>query len=377
MNATIDEGALHAIYAPSSAHRWTICTASATAISKLGEQEEGDEAAEGTRAHDEIERCFGLTEGVADWRILVNPDHPAEYGVALVMHYVQQLQTLYPGKLWVEQRVHLTEQIWGRCDVAHWDPVSETLTIVDYKNGKRAVDAEENEQLRIYAAGSIYTHHLPAKWIRYAVIQPNDWRPFVPRVKPWFETAESLYEWASATAAIPLGILSFIAGDHCRDCPLFGKCEAALDVLANVGALVSGLVQPADVRPEQVAIFLAMQKPIEDAYKTFKKYWETRSLKTGVAPSDMKIVTTGPHRAWTDPEAARRLLLEKLGSGALDVPTPAQAIERGISETVVYEMAPRPPGGPVLAFASDKRKPWTGGKTSAEMFRNLPGVSAT
>jgi hypothetical protein len=56
----------------------------------------------------------------------------------------------------------------------------------------RAVDVEENEQLRIYAAASMFTHNLPVKWIRYVVVQPNDWRPFVPRVKQWHEPVETL-----------------------------------------------------------------------------------------------------------------------------------------------------------------------------------------
>lgn len=51
MSINVDPNAAHACYSPSSAHRWTVCTASATAIAALGEQEEGEEAAEGTRAY--------------------------------------------------------------------------------------------------------------------------------------------------------------------------------------------------------------------------------------------------------------------------------------------------------------------------------------
>lgn len=358
MNAPFNPTTAHAVYAPSAAHRWAMedgCTASAEAIAHLGEQEEGEEAAEGTRAHDELERV--LKGGEPD------PDHSAAYAVALAVNYVEQLP---PGRMWIEQRVRLTDEIWGRCDVAHWHAESATLTIVDLKNGQRAVDVEENEQLRIYAAASIQTHQLPAVFIRYAVVQPNDWRPFVSRVKQDYETASTLFAFASRVAAIPAGPKQFVAGHQCRDCPLFGRCEASIDMLTNIGALFSGLVMPANVHPDQVAMFLALQKPVEDTYKNFKKYWEGQAIKNG-APAGMKIVATEPHRAWLNPVAAKALILEKIGLEALDVPTPAQAIKRGLDEATVHAMAPRPDGGPALAFANDKRKPFVA-KTVESMF---------
>jgi hypothetical protein len=248
------------------------------------------------------------------------------------------------------------------------------LTIVDYKNGQRAVDVEENEQLRIYAAASMFTHKLPVKWIRYVVVQPNDWRPFVPRVKQWHEPVADLYAWAEKVAAIPRGSKSFNAGEHCRDCPLFGKCDASIDMLSNFGAVINGLVSPETVRPDQVALFLALEKPITDQIKKFKTYWEKAALKSDAPPPGMKLVTTTPHRAWKDPDAARKLLLEQIGTSALDVPTPAQAIERGLPEATVHEMAPKPKGGPALAFANDKRKTWAP-QTAQEMFSGVPGVA--
>jgi hypothetical protein len=79
------------------------------------------------------------------------------------------------------------------------------------------------------------------------------------------------------------------------------------------------------------------------------------------------MVESQKHRAWSNPKAARALVLEKLGADGLDVPTPAQAIERGIDEATVKAMAPRPPGSPVLAFANDKRPDWKP-KTVSDMF---------
>lgn len=353
MTTHFDPNAAHAVYAPSSAHRWTVCTASAEAIGRLGEQEEGEAAAEGTRAHDEIERCLSPTcevrgvDGMVTFD--VDPDHPAAYGVAMVLDYVRQLPA---GRLWIEQRVILTGQIWGRCDVAHWHEESKTLTIVDYKNGFVGVDVEDNEQLQIYAAASIYTHKLPAQNVRLVVVQPNDFRP-VPRVKQHVMTAEALLEFASRAAAIPGGPKVFKAGEHCRYCPLFGRCEATRDLLAHLAVAMQHT--PEDVPLATRATFLTLRKPLEDWFKNADKAWLKDALATGPAPG-MKLVTTATRRDWKDPAAARAAVVAQFGVDALDPPTPAQAEKLGMDKAEVAALADTPEGGPALAFESDKRK---------------------
>lgn len=346
----------HAVYAPSSAHRWSVCTASAHAISHLPEQNEGEEAAEGTAAHDEIERCLGSEP---DWSP-VNPDHPAAYGVSLLLDYVRQLPA---GRLWVEQRVTLTPAIWGRCDVAHWHEESATLTIVDYKNGFVDVQAEENEQLQIYAAASIYTHKLPARHVRLVVVQPNSFMP-VPRVKQWVTTAEALFAFAERVARIPDGEKKFVAGEQCKYCPMFGRCPASADVLVKIGTMLANA--PDAVPLDQVALFTACKKPIEDWFKGLDKA-ATKKALAGNVPPGMKVVLTTKHRDWRDEAAARKEIVAALGVDSLSPPTPAQAEKLGMDKSWVEANSQKPDGGPALAFESDKRPAFVR-KTAAEMF---------
>lgn len=365
MTIHTDPNRAHAIYPWSGAFRWVHCTASAEAIATLPEQESNEAAEEGTAAHDELERRIGSLNGdfvdPATMPILpADPDHPGAYAVAMMIAFVRQLPH---GRMWVEQRVALTEKIWGRCDIAHWHEESGVLTIPDLKNGMRAVDPDK-EQLRGYGASAITTFGIQPKWLRYVVVQPNDWRPFVPRVKQHIESADSLMEWAGKVAAIPRGPLKFTAGDHCRDCPLFGKCDASLDMLANIGAVISGLVQAETLPADQRALFLACRKPVEDAFKNAEKAWTKQALSTMTAPPGMKIVTGTTKRAWNDEAAARAAVIAKCGVDALDPPTPAQAEKLGLD---VSTLASKPEGVPVLAFANDKR-PVFERKSVSEMF---------
>lgn len=374
MNAPFAPSTAHAVYSASSGHVWaseTGCTASATAIAAMRRvvtEEEREEALAGTAAHDELERCIGSLDGeivdpatmsIAD----VDPDHPAAFGVELMIAYIRKLP---PGRMWVEQRVRLTDDIWGRADIQHWHEESATLTIPDLKNGFVGVDAEENEQTRIYASASILAHQLPVKWIRHAIVQPNDFRPG-PRVKQWVESAETLRAFAERVAAIPSGPLTFRAGEHCRDCPLFGTCEPTKDILAQFAVAVATGTPPTAA---QIPLFLACKKPIDHFFEGLLKGGTKKALGGDVAPG-MKLVTATKHRAWKSEQAAREAVIAQKGVEALKPPTPAQAEAMGIN---IEGLTDKPEGGPVLAFASDERPAWVP-KTAAEMFAGIPGLS--
>jgi hypothetical protein len=197
MNAPFVPSTAHAVYSMSGSHVWIECTASATAVAAMGrviQEEDGEASIEGTAAHDEIERILGPLNSIpdvggGDFTAHVeeqDPDHPAAFGIALFVDYARKLAVFTPGKFWIEQRVRLTDDIWGRLDLGHWHAESATVTIIDYKNGFLGVGAERNPQFRGYAASLIRQFNLPAKWIRYVCVQPNDFQP-VPRVKQWVE----------------------------------------------------------------------------------------------------------------------------------------------------------------------------------------------
>lgn len=367
----------HAVYSPSSAGRWTQCTASAEAIAMLPEQDESDAAREGTEAHEELERVLSPYHDRPDVKLdadklmaALDQEHPSAYGIALMLKYAAGLPA---GRFWIEQRVELTPAIWGRCDVAHY--ADGVLTVLDLKNGFVGVDAKDNEQLMLYAAASVYTHNLPLKYFRLVIVQPNDFRPGVPRVKQWPETAndwphctaDSLFAFATRVAGIPAGRLEFKAGEHCRYCPLFGRCEPTRDLLSHLSVAMQHT--PDEVRDDQIATYLTLRKPIEDYFKSLDKSATKRAL-AGTAVPGMKLVATTKHRAWRNEADAKAAILAKLGPDALDVPTPAQAEKLGMPEDWVASASEKPDGGPALAFASDNR-PEFKRPSAAEMFKDV------
>jgi hypothetical protein len=371
MTAETHSDRSHAIYAPSMT-RWSKeggCTAAPFAIAQMPQQEESEASRAGTEAHEEIERCFGklngefVTPATMDIKP-VDPDHPAAYGIALMVSYIRQLP---PGRLWIEKHVQLTKDIHGTPDVRHWEETTGVLTVPDFKNGFVGVDAD-TEQLKIYAAASVYTDNLALKWARLVIVQPNDFRP-VPRVKQHVMSAAELFEFAQRVAAIPSGPKVFKAGEHCVYCPVFGKCEATRDLLSQFGVLMQH--SAADLRPDQVALVLAIKKPVTDWFAGVEKLW-TKTALTGSPPDGMGLFTSVKHRVWIDPDKARAAIVAAKGIEALEPPTPAQAEKLGVDITGLTET---PEGAPVLAFLNDKRKPWAP-KSAEAMFANIPGVTS-
>ncbi|XUM19803.1 DUF2800 domain-containing protein [Bradyrhizobium oligotrophicum S58] len=359
----------------SSMFRWgseTGCTASAEAIEKMGSVvtfEDSEESEAGTAAHDELERVLKPLES-RQYPLEMDGDQPAAIGIALFVSYALKLRRLYPrAQFFIERHVRLTDDIWGRLDCGCWDAETATVTIVDYKNGYVGVDAERNHQLRGYAISLIRQFNLPARHIRYAIVQPNDFRP-VPAVKQWAEPIEDLEAFAARIVQIPGGPKFFRAGSHCRDCPLLGICEPTKDILAHLGAAMAR--GPAgDVQPAQIALFLAMQKPIDHFFEGLAKQAVKRLLAGEDVPG-MLVVTGTKHRAWKSEAAAREAIYVAKGLPGLKPPTVKQAEDMGIDVTGLYD---QPSGGPVLAPIGDKRKPYAP-PSAEEMFKGVAAMVA-
>lgn len=227
----------------------------------------------------------------------------------------------------------------------------------------------KTSRLQIYAAASLYTHNLPAKWIRLVVVQPNDFRP-VPRVKQWVTSADALFAFATRVAGIPKGPKTFAAGEHCRYCPLFSKCKPTADLLAHLSVAIQH--EASKVQPGQIAAFMVCKKPIEDFYKALEKH-ATKAALTGATVPGMKLVQTTKHRAWIDGDQARHVIFKHVGIEGLDAPTPAQAEKmEGLPEGWIEKNTMKPDGGPALAFELDKR-PLFERKSVETMFAAVTG----
>lgn len=335
----------HAVFAPSSAHRWLECPASA--VLAADEPNRRSEAAdEGTRVHKLVERAM-RGEGMPA------ADDPGLYAVNLSLDYVRQLG---PGSLFAEHRVTYNDDVWGTCDLAHVTPDETIVTLVDYKNGAYDVPVKNNKQMLSYGACKRRTYPM-AQWYRFVIIQPNS--KSAGDVEPVKQDVVSAAEVEAHAERIEDAVHRAKAGEaprpgaHCRWCPAFGKCPATQSLL---GFITEAVKFPADQVPDATMVrLLQVLKGFED-YRKLVDAELTKRMLAGRQVPGATLDTTVTRRAWKDDTLAAQALYQHYGAAGIRPVSPADADKLGAHGKAlakvgaVGSLAYKPPGQPKAKY---------------------------
>lgn len=356
----------HAKLAPSSAHRWMECPGSI----KLSEGIPNTSsvfAAEGTAAHELAAHCLETGDDPATFLDMwidihakpgqpkfVDLDEPPEEDMRFfpiteemtdaVGMYVDHVKSLAiaEGEVLIEaeQRLdmtHLHSSIFGTGDATVLDIEAKHLHVVDLKYGKGvAVDADDNPQLLLYAAGAARRHHNHLiERLTVHIVQPRGQHPKGP-IRTFDLDLIDLFEFEDkiATGALRTEMASeayadadrddwnreyLKAGEWCRFCPAYGFCPAARqDALDAVMYEEDGtLLDPEKMTPEQLSEALSSRERVKnwaDAVAAFAN----KVAESGQAIPGWKLVAKRATRKWKDPNAAEDHLMA-LGHGKEEI----------------------------------------------------------
>lgn len=225
----------------SKAHLWTKCALSGSLIagradgyvSPHADKDKSDTRREGIAAHWLIGEMISdrLTRDVSPVGITA----PNGWVIDAEMtehcrNYVTYVQEhIHTGTLLTEHPVSLGDHITGRCDTAIIDHVRAEVHVFDFKYGWRLVEAAFNPELLCY--GCALLHRCVGYKLTLHVYQP---RPFHPEgiARKWSidwavaeQLANGLTESAMAASGA-WGVCNGTPGEHCRDCPGRGSCQA-------------------------------------------------------------------------------------------------------------------------------------------------------
>jgi hypothetical protein len=251
----------HSTFGGSIADRWMNCAGSTALVASVPPRASSAYASEGTAAHALAEHC--LKQG--EWSSHFYVDQPFDYddhgetktivptkemtdAVNVYLDVVNAELAFAPdAELYVEQRFVLPiataepGEVFGANDAIVYIPSLRKLTIFDYKHGAGvSVSAEDNAQLKFYAAGALLTNDWPVAEIELVIVQPRtrDADDNDGGVKRWALPVAEVIEFAGeAEAAIAAakaihGVrvinrdTDLTPGKWCRWCDAAGVCPA-------------------------------------------------------------------------------------------------------------------------------------------------------
>lgn len=335
-------------------------------------------ADEGTFAHSIAERCLRQNKLSATDYLRVKSDCDRftcdEEMVRAVDEYLEVVR-LYedvagaPAE--IEQRVKLTDEVWGTADALILSADGRDLYVIDYKHGAGVfVNAEGNAQLQTYGAAALQTIGVAGRAVErvtLVVVQPRC--PSDETTRSHTMTRAEIAEVARAVLAAAVRTQTnptFKAGEHCRFCRGKAECSALREssLTAAREAFDRTPVQPAQLDDERLGELLGAFSKVRDWMQAVEQH-AMRRAQSGKPVPGHKLVAKIGLRKWHD-EGDALFALQQAGAHAYAAPkllSPAQAEKalqaQGLTakqaKAIVAKLAHKPTTGTVLVPNSDRR----------------------
>jgi hypothetical protein len=362
----------HARFAPSSAHRWVNCPGSVS-LAEQFPNKSSPAADEGTAAHEIAERCLNKGWDVADHYttdnavevrpgVLVPVTEDMIEGVQLYLDYVRGIFDQC-DEFAIEARLdmsHIHPEFFGTGDAIGYDAATETLHVMDFKFGRKAVDPFENWQAIAYAIGAARKYHnRPVTAVVVHIVQPR-----VSSVPAKWFMGDTLtaYETDLRKAVKSAGMPSpmFHAGDWCEYCPAAAVCPTLKDRAIAVARDEFG-----NLKKDRSTIALADALSEIDILESWCKQVRATALDMATAGATIpgfKLVQRRAVRKWTSPENVEAHLVgsfslakDEIYERKLRSPAQIEKLLGKYDRTVMADLITKVSSGITLAPDSDKR----------------------
>lgn len=384
--------ASHARLSPSSAHRWMRCPGSVNAESTLLDQT-SSYAAEGSAAHElasddlsgknAARDCLGGKIAIDGFTFDVTEDMVAnvEDYCKLVRQYAEG------GQLLVEKRVDFSSFVGVDGSTGTSDAIilhKRQITVIDLKYGMGVkVDAENNEQMQLYALGALHDYDMMGDFGEIVMVIHQ---PRLNHVSEWNISREQLLAFGedarlSALAALHSDEPRLVPGEkQCRWCRAKATCPALREEIHDtVGgiATVADFADLAVVDTAPLAAAMSRVDLVEQWCKAIRAEVERRLLNSEPVPGFKLVEGRKGNRAWTNEKTVEELMkrLKMTRDQMYDLkvisPTTAEKVLKIATRKweMVSRLIKRADGKPSVAPATDKRPEMVVSNARAELLR--------
>lgn len=333
----------------SNAHRWMVCPGQPAALYEMGipsggaPTETNMHADKGTVAHglleialrldlteDELQEYEGqFLKGLPQYQVeeamIRGVGHAIDYTRAYVATHPKA--TVHPER---ELGWLLDDQpLGGTTDIA-LDMLPHELVIIDYKNGTKAVEVQDNPQLQMYSLSYIRAtdrpHNNKTKFTS-VIVQPNSRKKRGPVIEQEYTLKDLLEFEERVAAAVPLTRVKNpmrVAGDHCSYCQAAGGCRTYADYnLAQAKLDFEKVTEedympaPKDLTTKDIAAILTATPRIRAWLDSVDSFALNKMLH-GKKIKGFKLVASETRKKWDDPAKVIKLVPDK----ALDILAP-------------------------------------------------------
>lgn len=331
----------HAIFSPSSAHRWLYCPLSL----KLEErerkknlptcsEEESEEARQGTIAHEKLSKILSSYYN-GNSQVVVDISDP------YVNEVVSDIINTYPKDKYdvrSEVTLYLNEFMYGTCDVyVNKKGQDRPCAILDFKYGEVPVRATQNAQLLMYAYLATKLFGEIEDFITLGIYQPRtpdhkiDLWSVIQEVIDLFElrlqdAAKYYYEEPSTHRGYPLKQVDNI----CKYCPVkYTSCPHTLKAVGNLSQdlIVLNDIKDLVLKSEQEIFLLKNRTKIVGYLDELHARYKIR-LQSGEDIKGLKLTKDREIKKWKDEDEAKRIMeMNGINPYTVKLKTPSQVIK--------------------------------------------------